>query len=424
MKNFIRIPLMLAAVACLLFIHSCKDEEVCKGKKYTFTPGATDSDVQGAMIEMSDCDTIYFRQGNYNFTTMLSVDNKSNIVIMGDGKDNTILSFAGQTSGAQSIYGTSLTFALFRDFTIAEPEGDGIKVKDSDGVTFLRVGVTHANAADSTNGSYGLYPVASKNILIDNCYVFGTSDAGIYVGQSQQVIVRNSLSEGCVAGIEIENCINADVYGNTARGNTGGILIFDLPSLPVIKNGQTVRVFNNTVEANSLKNFAPAGNIVGNVPVGTGIMLLAAKNVEVFNNTLSENNVMSIGIISYKTLETLDGTLVANDPGYDKYSKEINIHNNTISTSANYPSEMNTMAELLVNIVFADTTVPPILYDGYIHPDFASDPTKGICVKDNGDAVFCNVDVESFFNGLSYDASPHDCTRAALPEVTVEAPGN
>lgn len=379
--------------------------------------------MQEAMINMNHGDTIYFMQGNYHFTVELSVRDKNCIVIMGDGMNNTVLSFAGQTTGAQSISGTSLHWALFRDFTVKDPEGDGIKVKDSDGVTFLRVAVTHTNAADSTNGSYGLYPVTSKNVLIDRCYVFGTSDAGIYVGQSEQVIVRNSEAEGDVAGIEIENCINADVHDNYVHDNTGGILVFDLPDLPVIKNGHACRVYNNMVTNNSLRNFAPAGNIIASVPEGTGIMLLAAKSVEVFNNTLSENNVMSIGIISYKTLETLNG-LTVTDSAYVPYCKEINIHDNTINTSANYPNSLNQTANLIVNFIFSGTPVPSILYDGFVHPDFASDTTRGICIRNNGSATFANLDVASFFAGLSYDVTPHHCQRAALQEVKVEAPVN
>jgi len=32
-----------------------------------------------------------------------------------------------------------------------------------------------------------------------------------------------------VAGIEIENCTDADVYENISTNNTGGVLVFDLP---------------------------------------------------------------------------------------------------------------------------------------------------------------------------------------------------
>ena len=64
------------------------------------------------------------------------------------------------------------------------------------------------------------------NVLIENCTAIGASDAGIYVGQSNRIIVRNSIAHQNVAGIEIENSLNADVFDNVATGNTGGILVF------------------------------------------------------------------------------------------------------------------------------------------------------------------------------------------------------
>src|SRR5690606_9987860 len=110
------------------------------------------------------------------------------------------------------------------------------------------------------------------------------SDAGIYVGQSRNIIVRNNRVEENVAGIEIENSTGADVYGNVATGNTGGILVFNLPGLPVF--GARTRVHDNLLEANNEPNFAPAGNIVATVPTGTGVFILANDQVEVFGNVL------------------------------------------------------------------------------------------------------------------------------------------
>lgn len=421
MKKSTLLPFLVISTS-LLFVSACEDEgSIADHMKFTFTPAHTDAEVQTAMIEMNDGDTIYFTQGNYQFTTMLSIDGKSNFVVLGDGRNNTFLSFEGQTSGAQGIYGTSLKWALFRDFTITDPEGDGIKVKDSDGITFLRIGVMHTNAADSTNGGYGIYPVACDNILIDDCYVYGASDAGIYVGQSSQVIVRNSEVEGNVAGIEIENCINADVHDNESHDNAGGIVVFDLPNLPVIRNGHSIRVFNNTIASNDLVNFALAGNIVASVPTGTGIMLMAAKSVEVFDNTITENNVMSVGIISFNTLSALNG-IVITDTVYVSFSKEIHVHDNTITSSINYPSVLNPISDLLVNAIFGGGDVPDILYDGFVHPDFAADSTKGICIQGNGSATFANLDVAGSFLGLSFNATPHNCSRTSLTAVTVMAP--
>src|SRR3546814_1386139 len=83
------------------------------------------------------------------------------------------------------------------------------------------------------NGAYGLYPVQVDNVLIEDSVVKGASDAGIYVGQSTNIIVRNNRAEGNVAGIEIENSTGADVYGNTTTGKTGGILVFKIGRAPV-----------------------------------------------------------------------------------------------------------------------------------------------------------------------------------------------
>ena len=156
----------------------------------------------------------------------------------------------------------------------------------------------------STNGAYGLYPVESKDVLIDGCVAIGASDAGIYVGQSENIIVRNSRAHYNVAGIEIENSYYADVYDNVASHNTGGILVFDLPDLPQ-QGGHHVRVFRNKAVDNDTDNFAPEGNIVGEVPRGTGIIIQANSDVEVFDNDISGNGTVNLSIVTYSA-ETND----------------------------------------------------------------------------------------------------------------------
>ena len=64
----------------------------------------------------------------------------------------------------------------------------------------------------------------NQNVLIDGCVAIGASDAGIYVGQSQNIIVKNSIAQYNVAGIEIENSFYADVFDNLTS-HTGGILV-------------------------------------------------------------------------------------------------------------------------------------------------------------------------------------------------------
>jgi hypothetical protein len=82
--------------------------------------------------------------------------------------------------------------------------------------------------------------------------------------------------------------MNADVFDNVSTHNAGGILVFDLPGLPQM-GGHSTRVFRNKVIDNDTPNFAPKGNIVAQVPTSTGVMLMANRNVHVFENEISGN---------------------------------------------------------------------------------------------------------------------------------------
>ena len=199
-------------------------------------------EIQEALILAEPGDIIRLTAGTYNLEDSLSLD-VDNVQIEGEGMNQTILDFKNQKSGAQGLSVTSDNVTL-QDFSVQDAKGDAIKVKGVTNIKFLRVKTEWTNGPKSENGAYGLYPVESKNVLIDGCVAIGASDAGIYVGQSQNIIVRNSRAEFNVAGIEIENSYYADVHNNVATNNTGGILVFDLPSLPQ-QGGHHVRVFNN-----------------------------------------------------------------------------------------------------------------------------------------------------------------------------------
>ena len=150
----------------------------------------------------------------------------------------------------------------------------------------------------STNGAYGFYPVESEDVLIDGCVAIGASDVGIYVGQSKNIIVRNSVAQYNVAGIEIENSYYADVYDNLASHNTAGILVFDLPDLPqqadIILEYLIIKQLIMILIILHLE-----GNIVGEVPRGTGIIVMANSDVEIFNNVMSGNGTVNLSIVSY-----------------------------------------------------------------------------------------------------------------------------
>jgi parallel beta-helix repeat protein len=253
--------------------------------------------LQTALLDAKPGDTVEIGAGRFELTDGLSLD-ISGVTVRGMGADKSVLSFKGQKGTGEGLLVTSNNVVL-RDFAVEDTRGDALKSKGSSRITFANLRVEWTGGPKSTNGAYGIYPVSSTDVLVDNVRVSGASDAGIYVGQSKNIIVRNSIATGNVAGIEIENSFNADVYSNVAMHNTGGILIFDLPNLPQ-KGGNSIRVFSNRVTKNDTPNFAPPGNVVSQVPVGTGVMVMANSNVHVYGNMLSENATANVFIVAYK----------------------------------------------------------------------------------------------------------------------------
>ena len=212
--------------------------------------------------------TVDLDEGTFTFTGSLSLEDKKRIVIRGKGADKTILSFKGQTDGAEGLRVSNAEDIVIENLTVRDTKGDGIKTMNVKGITFRNVKVEWSGTPKAENGGYGLYPVQCDEVVIEGCTVSGASDAGIYVGQSRGIVVKNNKAYHNVAGIEIENSRNAQVFDNEAYDNTGGILVFDLPDL-VQKQGGNVRVFNNYVHDNNFPNFAPQGNIVASVSDGT-----------------------------------------------------------------------------------------------------------------------------------------------------------
>jgi parallel beta-helix repeat protein len=386
-------------------------------KTASATDAAFTKHLQEQLILATPGTVIDLPEGHFHVTRILSLT-VDNVTLRGKGMDRTVLSFKGQTSGSAGLLVTANGFTA-QDIAFEDMAGDGVKVNGGTNVTFRRVRAEWTAGPNSGNGGYGLYPVQCQNVLIEDSVVKGAADAGIYVGQSRQIIVRRNRVEQNVAGIEIENSQYADVDDNTATGNTGGILVFNIPDLPV-KDGQYARVFRNRIEANNTANFGSSASMVSKVPPGTGLMIMATKHIDVFGNTIKDNHTGNLMLVSfYSAGEPI------HDAGYDPYESSISVHDNQFSGGGTDPATLRVKALTLA----IGKPLPDILYDGIVDPKMkdGSGQLAGddrICVQNNGSATFVNFDAAGNYRHMDHSLAPHNCSFAPLEAVNLpEAAG-
>ena len=269
---------MLVGLALLGLLGACQRDG--SGAATPAADAEFQKGLQERLLDAKPGDVIDIPAGRYALDRSLSL-RVDGVTIRGAGMDKTVLSFKGQKSGAEGLIVNASGFTL-ENLAIEDSKGDGLKVNEGEDIVIRGVRVEWTNGPHTGNGAYGLYPVQTKNVLIEDSVVIGASDAGIYVGQSQNVVVRRNRAERNVAGIEIENCIDADVYDNVATENTGGILVFNMPDLP--QPGHTARVFKNRIFKNNTGNFGRKGTAVAAVPAGSGVVIMSNDDVEIFGN--------------------------------------------------------------------------------------------------------------------------------------------
>lgn len=384
----------------------------------TLQPAANATEaVQNAFIAAANGDVICFADGTYGFDDELSLT-KDGITLRGNTANRTavVLNFSAQTGGGSGIHGQGTDDFVIEGMVIRDSAGDGVRIDRGTNLTFRNITVEWSTPGDMTNGAYGVYPVESENILIDNVEVRHASDAGIYVGQSKKALVRNSRAQANVAGIEIENTDDAEVRDNIVTGNVTGILIFNLPQLAK-KTGARTKVHGNTVEMNNIASFAPGG-IVSFLPPGAGMLILAYDDAEVHGNTIRSNTSSAIVVVSCPTVALIaalgGGTVNCSDTGYDTFAEKVNIHDNTITGNAADPAGAY---ELLLPPGGGTGPLYDIIWDGLVDSAKPAEANK-LCIRNNGAATFARINIADDFSRTT-SLEPHDCTHPSLPGIEV-----
>jgi parallel beta-helix repeat protein len=215
---------------------------------------------------------------------------------------------------------------------------------------------------------------------------------------------------GNVAGIEIENSRHCLVENNNAYDNTGGILAFITPGLP-IKTAYDIIIRNNFIYKNNHENFGAPGSIVAGIPAGTGILVMAADDVIIENNLITGNKNVGIVITDFEN----GGAKASNDPESDPNPDNIVILDNIMVDNGAEPID-EIKALMLTQL---STKGPDILAIGGGSGSTIRDKNKyvtfglgnfGIPKIDNTN------DVASFL--LDEPAEPRKVTKEKLGEYT------
>ncbi|MEK6223065.1 MAG: right-handed parallel beta-helix repeat-containing protein, partial [Chloroflexota bacterium] len=305
----------MRAVAATYNIASSADSATSPREPITLIASPGDN-IQTIADQAQPGDTIMIEYGIYNQRVAI------------DRNDITLLGIPNEYGNLPILDGMNiLTEAIIssgNNFEVGL-----LSVKNYTDVGVLVEGVTGVHMHDmvvANTGTYGLYPTKSTDVLVENSEVSGSDDAGIYAGVSKNVIIRNNVVHGNVLGIEIENTVNAESYGNNAYNNTNAILIVVLPQLPS-KVSKGTKVYDNIIENNNHENFAKPGTAAALMPAGSGIGLVGADDVEIYGNTIKGNKTAGIGIFSL--LVAYD----ANEIDVGPNPENVFIHDNTFENN-------------------------------------------------------------------------------------------
>lgn len=279
------------------------------------------SSIQDAVRKASPGDLIRVFPGTYKETVYIDKDDISFQGVIRDGQWPT-LDGSKELNDAFLYSGNGI---LIENFKIVNYKGNGIMGQAGNNFVLRNNWIMDA-------GVYGIFPQFGKNGLIEHNILTGIEDAAIYVGMCDNIDVLNNEVFGNVAGIEIENSRHCLVENNLAYDNTGGILAFITPGLP-IKTTFDVIIRNNFVTRNNHENFGAPGSIVSGIPPGTGILVMAADDVVIENNIISGNDNAGIIITDFEN----GGAQASNDPESEPNPDRIVLLDNFMIDNGNNP---------------------------------------------------------------------------------------
>lgn len=275
--------------------------------------------IQNAVKAAQAGDTVAVYPGTYKETVYIDKDGikLSGVIVNGEWP---MLDGEGVKNDAILYSGNNV---IVENFHISKYKGNGV---------FGQAGnnfVIRNNIIDDT-GVYGIFPQFGKNGLISGNVLSNIADAAIYVGMSDNIdVIANEVFDS-VAGIEIENTRHSLVEGNYVHDNTGGILVFITPGLPIKTTYDTI-IRRNFIVNNNHENFGAPGSTVAGIPAGSGIIIVAADDVVIEDNIITGNESFGIGTTDFGFFQSSDKEV---EPNPDR----VVILNNVMANNGENPA--------------------------------------------------------------------------------------
>ncbi|WP_417486075.1 parallel beta-helix domain-containing protein [Maricaulis sp.] len=410
---------LLAGLACSLFLGACGEP---RARDLSDADRSYPARLAERLANARTGDIIDIPEGVFALdrSLVMAVDG---VTLRGQGAERTILSFQDQVMGREGLLVTASGVTL-ENLAIEDPIGDGVRISEAEDVIVRGLRVEWTDGPDAGNGAYGIAPVRSANVLVEESIAIGAAGAGIHVGQSRNVVIRRNRAERNLVGIQVENAVGTDLYDNVTTGNSGGILVNDTPAR--VHAGSRTRIFDNYVFANNGENFSRPDTAAAALPAGSGIAVHGSDQIEVFNNAIADNRSANI------VISALTGTAQTAAPStpdaavgpdrFDPFPETIHIHDNNFSGGGGNPDGLELQA-LRVVIAGPLGRMPDILWDGYIDPakmvDGAMPEDLRICIGDNVTDIV-NADLESGGVRPRIATSEHRCHLPPLPATQLD----
>lgn len=402
-------PICLISLLCPGFLISCGPGENKSGSDAEF-----EIQINEKIKNAKKGDVVEIPEGKFEIENTLVLDNVPFITIRGAAQSKSVLSFRNLPEGAVGIKISNANDIVIENLSIHDTRGNAIQGDNSRNITIQNVAIGWSADPGTVVNRSGIYLSACKNILVEKCAITAASEAGVLIEQSENSIIRENIVYENSAGIEIRNGLYTDISNNKTYNNATGIFVVDFPGLAV-KNGHHTRVFKNIIKENNHTNFSGNKNSMTGIASGTGMYVLGAREVEIFNNEFSGHQLTGAAVLSYSFINSS-----TNDSLYNPYASAVFIHHNIFTQENAMPDTSSALGKLAAGIFNGNN--PHILYDGFMDPAYIEKngkvrESRDLCLRNNGDIKFANINAPSGYKEIKTDPNVHDCEQGELPPV-------